>query len=79
MSGERHCGGGDHRASGGGRNGVLGQVSASDRAGRADPYVNPSWPNSMRPPPTELPTVERDGRETSWYEDPERDRLGDGE
>ncbi len=39
------------------------------RAGRADTYVNPSWPTTMRPSPTEFHAPQHDDKQTSRYDD----------
>lgn len=43
------------------------------RAGRAAPYVNPSWPTAMRPSsPIELQSAQHVDRQTSVYNDDSR-------
>lgn len=39
------------------------------RAGRADPYVNPSWPTIMRASPSEFDVSHHDDKQTSRYDD----------
>ncbi|BCI55327.1 hypothetical protein NIIDNTM18_46050 [Mycolicibacterium litorale] len=39
------------------------------RAGRADTYVNPSWPTVMRPSPTDSHVSQHDDKQTSRYDD----------
>jgi hypothetical protein len=43
---------------------------------RADPYVNPSWPSTMRPPRTALPEPPYRDDDTSHYHNPDQPSPG---